>query len=325
MAGDGKTNLIIVTGRKAEDWRDFEQIAHEVVKSAPDIAVQLVSPLETASSIDRRKWERPSVTVCLGHPGEFSPIRGPFFHSFPIKKLDQCARFQTAGVATPRSERFQFGKEYLEAQWGEFVILKPLPLELTSKGTMVRLYRTRRLGKLTPATLPDDHFLRAAPGIVQEYIDTGEYVAKWRVLTMFGEPLYSSTSKSVVPRALLDADDEAIEQSEVEPRTMRNREADPTGSRHRLAVDDEILAFARRMHAVFPTLPVLGCDVLRRESDRALFALEINGGGNVWHFSSLMAHLHREHLGGREKMLAQLGAWPAAARALIRTVRQHAS
>jgi len=325
MAGDGKTNLIIITGRKIEDWRDFEQIAHEVVKAAPDIAVHIVSPRETANSIERRKWERPSVTVCVGHPGEFNPIRGPLLHSYPVKKLDQYVRLKTAGIPTPRSERFQFGQDYAEAQWGEFVILKPLPLELTSKGNLVRLYRTRRLKELTPANLPADHFLRDAPGIVQEFIDTGEYVAKWRVLTFFGEPLYSSLSRSVVPRAGLDADDEAIERSDVEPRSMGNRAADLTGSRFLLAVDDEVVEFARRMHAVFPTLPVLGCDILRRQSDGALFALEINGGGNVWHFSSQMAYAHREHLGGREKMLAQLGAWPAAARALIRIVRQHAN
>jgi len=325
MAADGKTNLIIVTGRGAEDWRDFEQIAHELVKSAPDIAVQLVSPKDTANAIVARKWERPSLTVCLGHPGSFVPLRGPFFHSLPIKKLDQYARLKDAGVATPKSDRFQFGKDYAEAEWGEFVILKPLPLELSSRGTLVRLYRTRRLKELNPATLPADHFLRDAPAIVQEFIDTGEYVSKWRVLTMFGEPLYSSTSRSVVARAALTADDELIENSDIEPRTARNRQADPTGQRHQLAVDEEILAFARRVHDVFPKMPVLGLDILRRQSDGDLFALEVNAGGNVWHFSSVMAQHHRGQLGGRDKMLDQLGAWPAAARALIRMTRQHAN
>ena len=79
-----------------------------------------------------------------------------------------------------------------------------------------------------------------------------------------------------------------------------------------------------RVHSVFPTLPILGCDVLRRSSDGQLFALEINGGGNCWHFSSY-AEKHRARLGGREAMVAQFGAWKVAASSMIRMVRQHAA
>ena len=94
--------------------------------------------------------------------------------------------------------------------------------------------------------------------------------------------------------------------------------------RDRLAKDDEILAFARQVHAVFPNIPVLGCDVLRRVSDGKLFALEVNAGGNTWHFSSY-ADKHRARLGGREGMVAQFGAWTVAANSLIRMVRQYAA
>ena len=211
MAAADKTNLIIVTGRGLEDWRDFEQIAREVVRIAPDIAVHLVSPHDTASVLDQRKWQRPSMSVCLGPPGKFLPSRGPLFHSAPIKKLDQYSRLKSAGITTPHTERFELGRDYSEERFGEFVILKPLPLDLTSKGSSVSLCRTRRLRELTLASLPKTHFLHEAPGLVQAFIDTGEYVSKWRVLTMFGEPLYSSTSLSVVPRADLRASDAEIE------------------------------------------------------------------------------------------------------------------
>jgi hypothetical protein len=321
---DKKSNLIIITGRETEDWRDFASIAQEVVRIAPDIAVHLVSPKDTAAVIDDQKWQRPGITVCVGHPGEFIPRRGPLFHNWPVKKLDQYSRLKNAGIATPHTERFEFGRDYSEANFGEFVILKPLPLTLTSKGGSASLFRTRRLRELKLGDFPKTHFLHEAPGLVQAFVDTGRYVSKWRVLTMFGEPLYSSTSLSVVPRAELNADDKEIEESVVEPRTDRNRDADTEGLRDRLAKDDDILAFARRMHSVFPTIPVLGCDVLRREPDGELFALEINGGGNVWHFSSY-AEKHRARLGGREAMIGQFGAWKVAANSLIRMVRQYAA
>lgn len=321
---DKKSNLIIVTGRHTEDWHDFANIAQEVVRIAPDIAVHLVSPRDTAAAIDEQKWLRPGITVCVGHPGEFVPRRGPLFHNAPIKKLDQYSRLKNAGIATPHTERFEFGRDYSEADFGAFVILKPLPLTLTSKGGSASLFRTRRLRELKLSDFPKTHFLHDAPGLVQAFVDTGRHVSKWRVLTMFGDALYSSTSVSQLPRAELTSSDAEIEASVVEPRTAGNVEADTEGLRDRLARDDEILAFARRMHNVFPTIPVLGCDVLRRESDGQLFALEINGGGNVWHFSSY-AQKHRARLGGREGMVAQFGAWTVAANALIRMVRQHAT
>ncbi|MBL8894615.1 MAG: hypothetical protein JNJ53_08435 [Rhizobiales bacterium] len=321
---DKKSNLIIITRRETQDWRDFASIAQEVVKIAPDIAVHLVSPNDTAAVIDDQKWQRPGITVCVGNPGGFVPRRGPLFHNWPVKKLDQYSRLKNAGIPTPYTERFEFGRDYSEADFGEFVILKPLPLQLTSRGSSATLYRTRRLRELKLSDFPETHFLHDAPGLVQAFVDTGPYVSKWRVLTMFGDALYSSTSVSPLPRAALDASDAEIEASVVEPRTAGNIAADPEGLRDRLAKDDEILAFARRMHSVFPTLPALGCDILRRASDGQLFALEINGGGNCWHFSSYAAK-HRERLGGREGMVAQFGAWTVAANSLIRMVRQYAA
>jgi hypothetical protein len=321
---DKKFNLVIIAQREVHDWRDFADIAQQVVKSAPDIFVQLVSPKETAAALDDQKWGRPSITVGVGHPGAFIPRRGPFFCSWPVKKLEQYSRLKDAEIPTPHTARFEFGRDYAEGDFGEFVILKPLPLMLTSKGGSASLFRTRRLRELKISDFPQTHFIHTGPALVQAFIDTGSHVSKWRVLTMFGDALYSSTSVSSLPRAELDASDADIEASVVEPRTPSNIEVDPEGLRDRLVKDDEILAFARRVHSVFPTLPILGCDVLRRASDGQLFALEINGGGNCWHFSSYAAR-HRGRLGGRDAMIAQFGAWQVAANSLIRMVRQYAA
>ena len=150
------------------------------------------------------------------------------------------------------------------------------------------------------------------------------YPSKWRVLSLLGEPLYSAYSVSALPRTDLGADDATIADSLVEPRTPENKEADAHGLRDRLVSDEEVLAFARRIHAAFPSIPLLGIDVLRREQDGALFALEVNAGGNVWHFSSY-AKQHRARLGGRQTMVDQFGAWAAAARTLVRATRELAN
>jgi hypothetical protein len=171
--------------------------------------------------------------------------------------------------------------------------------------------------------LPHDHFLRKGPGLVQTLIDTGAHPAKYRVLSLFGEALYSSMTKSAVPRVSLDATDEEIEASLIDAKNPKSTIADTTGERNRLVVDEEVLALAKRVHAVFPRMPYLGIDILRRESDGCLFVLEVNAGGNTWHFSS-RKDKHRGRLGGRQAMVDQFGAWTVAAKVLIQIAHTHA-
>jgi hypothetical protein len=245
------------------------------------------------------------------------------FENTPIKKLDQFRRFQAASIATPMTAELRPGEVFDPRGWGDFVILKPLSLTLSSLGNSARLFRTQALANLDNSKLSPDHILKRAPVLVQDFVDTGLYPSKWRVLSLFGEPLYSAVSRSVLPRADLQADDLEIEASVVEPRTTANKEADSLGERDALASDNDVLGFARRIHSAFPKTPLLGIDILRRESDAELLALEINAGGNVWHFSSY-AKQHRARLGGKEAMIAQFGAWSVAAKILTRVVEKHA-
>ena len=83
--------------------------------------------------------------------------------------------------------------------------------------------------------------------------------------------------------------------------------------------------FATNIHSAFPQLPLLGVDILRRVPDGKLFAIELNAGGNVWHFSSYAQRKSKgKRLGGRDAMVAQLGAWDIAAAALIDVVDKYA-
>ena len=155
-------------------------------------------------------------------------------------------------MATPRTTSFQFGKRYLPEEWSEFVILKPLPLTMTSKAGQSRMYRTHRLEHLSLQSLPEDHFLREGPGLVQELIDTGLYPSKFRVLSLFGDPLYSSITRSMVPRVSLDASDEDIETSIIDAKNPLSKAADKDEKRTALASDPDVLAFARAVHGRFP-------------------------------------------------------------------------
>jgi hypothetical protein len=317
-------NLCLVIQPTRLDPDDFGAIAKIMQTLDPKILITILTPGDKAANVKPERWKYKSVTIAIGPSGRFTPQRGPILQNAPVPKLEQYSRFLAAGVATPRTARFEFGKSYPAEEWSEFAILKPLPLTMTSKAGRSRMYRTRRLEHLSPHTLPEDHFLREGPGLVQELIDTGLYPSKFRVLSLFGDPLYSSITRSMAPRASLDASDEEIEASIIDAKNPLSKAADKDEKRTILAADSEVLAFAREVHGAFPRKPALGIDIHKSDSDGKLFALEINAGGNVWHLSS-PKEKHRIRLGGKEAMVAQLDAWNVAARALIRMAKQHAA
>ena len=317
-------NLCLVVEPTRLDPGDFGYIARIMQSLDPSILITILAPGDKCEEVMVERWSYRSVTIAIGTSGSFTPMRGPLLQNAPVPKLEQYSRFLDAGVATPRTARFEVGKRYLPEEWSEFVILKPLPLTMTSKAGQSRMYRTHRLQHLSPHNLPADHFLREGPALVQELIDTGLYPSKYRVLSLFGDPLYCSITRSMVPRVSLDAGDEDIETSIIDAKNPLSKAADTDGRRNQLAADSDVLAFARKIHGAFPRKPVLGIDILKRESDGNLFAIEVNAGGNVWHLSSSQKE-HRQRLGGKEAMVAQFDAWNVAARAFIRIAREHAA
>ena len=82
-------------------------------------------------------------------------------------------------------------------------------------------------------------------------------------------------------------------------------------------VDNEINALAKRVAHSFKDNPLMGVDILRDESTGMLYVLELNLGGNVWHFSSNQGAGGREDLGGRDAYVGQYNAFDKAATALV--------
>jgi hypothetical protein len=321
---DDKKNLILVA-HEGLDWRDLKEICLEIVKEAPDLAVHLVSTRNTSSVLSREAWSRPTITVSFGDLENFVPARGRIYANRQVTKLDQLAAFNAAGIRAPRTERFEYGKSYGEADWGELVVLKPLPLMLTSKGGNTQLIRTRNLAGLSPKRFPPDHALSKGPALIQQFIDTGTFAISWRVLTLFGAPLYCFKSTSPIARPDLTADDATIEAAIVEPKHPRLKAEFNYGDFRRFETDPEIMEFAARIYKSFPGIPLQGCDILRECTTGDLYAIEINAGGNTWHFSSKAFARNRELLGGKDAFVNQLDAWKVAARALIEQTRREAS
>lgn len=309
--------LNIIVNNELLELNDFVEICGKVRARAPHIHIFLGNLNSRDEQVSHNLWSLPALTIGLGTPvGSFTPKRGDLVYNKTVSKLDQAAIMQAKGVRTPRTARFEHGAQYDPALWGEFVILKPAPLHLTSDGKNVRMIRTNRLKEISTPRKLAEMLGTTAPVLVQSFVDTGPRPVCWRVLTLFGHALYCLRTVSPIATPSLSGSDEEIESA-----TIVSKHADWKGVydfADILFLDSkpEILDFARSVAACFPRIPLLGVDILQHHETGELFGLEINAGGNTWHFSSKGAATGRTAV-GREARMAQFGAWDVAARALI--------
>lgn len=304
-------NLILVNrpGWQAEsDWR---VIARHVRDFDPRIEVFVVDGTRRNSYTRRLASKRPTL-VCSPSPiPAFLPARGKVYCGRVIPKLDQLRRLAAAGVPVPRTAVLTPDLVLDPAVWGEFVIIKPTDLASSSHGAGIQLMRTRRVRFRSPQDYPSGHPGRLGPMVVQQFVNTGKVVALFRVLTLFGVPLYCVNSHGVAPRVDLDAPDEEIEASPIATQTLADRHQE-------FAATDMVLAVARRADAAMPDVPLKGVDVIRDETTGAHYVLEVNPGGNTWHFSSSINAERRAALGGdyERQRIRQFDAFRTAARVL---------
>jgi hypothetical protein len=314
-------NLFIVYDPSRFGGRDISDISNQVVRRAPEISIYIVHPRDTATVVKAAVWNCPSLTVSLvGRTSRFVPLRGPVLENRPLSKVEQYRRMCAAGLPMPRTAIFRRGEVYREEDWGRLVVLKPADLKSTSYGKNVRLMRTRRLNEISMgAAAPWD----MADTLVQSFIDTGVHPTIWRAMTFFGHTLYCMKSWSPKPRPALDAPDSEIEAAVIEPKQPEIVQAYEVPAMRALAHDPEVVEFARRVHETVPTYPLLGCDIIRDEETGMLSLIEMNAGGNVWHFSSRRASRGLAVI-TREHRISQYGAWDIAADVLVEKVRQFA-
>jgi hypothetical protein len=223
-------------------------------------------------------------------------------------------RLTRSGVPVPLSAQLIFGKKLDKRIWGRLVVLKPTTPGFMSHGA-VFLMRTEKVAELAPAVFPLGHPVRKLPILVQRFVDTGEVASYYRVLTLFGKPLYCRKGYAAKARPPLDAPDEVLLKGQI----ATNAEF----GKHQPAYDPDVLELARRAYMAMPAIPLQGVDIIREAASGRLFVLEINSGGNTWHFSSRYIE-QIPTASPREDRIAQFGAWDIAARVLIEKTRLEA-
>jgi hypothetical protein len=306
--------LLLAVGFPRCDPEDFRDIARRIGRIAPEIKTHVFHPYRF-SELPGTVWEHPTLLVNLTLSEPLKMPRGGALVSLPLSKLQQDKMFRLAGVRTPLTAQYEIGMQIDAQVWGEFILMKPMPLHLTSKNIGIQVFRTSRLSGMTATDFPPDHLVHSTDMLIQQLVDTGPLLEKYRALTLCGEVLYIGRGTNARERPDLSSPDEVIEAT--------NFRSD--GSHGEYGDYPDVHEFALRMAAAFPAVPLLGCDIVRDARSGELNAIEVNAGGNVWHFSSQLQADRRARLPeDMKRRQEQYGAFDVAARALIRATRHMA-
>ncbi|HEV7719515.1 MAG TPA: hypothetical protein VGO70_11135 [Arsenicitalea sp.] len=311
--------MVIVHQPGWQSLSDWHAIANTVGRIDPSIATFVVSA-HIADDAAQHAASRPTLVFSPGPLGRFIPKRGKVYHGRPIHKFEQLRRLAEAGVRVPRTTLLRPDTKLDPAEWGEFVVVKPTDIASSSHGDGIGLMRTERVRYIAPEEYPPGHPGRAGPMVVQHFVDTGAQISSYRVLTLFGQPLYCMSVRSEAERAPLSGDNTAIEAISIASQSV-------TTSTKEFVYEADVIALAAAAYRAIPEAPLQGCDVVRDAVTRAVYVLELNPGGNTWHFSSSHNAENRVKNGSEVERLrhTHLDAFGSAAHVLAERTRSEAA
>jgi glutathione synthase/RimK-type ligase-like ATP-grasp enzyme len=196
-------------------------------------------------------------------------------------------------------------------------VLKPI---YGKSGADIFVYRTQEMRFAGRELWPANDPRRRADMLAQKFIDTGTHPAKYRMLVLFGRPLYCEEQASRAASPPVDPDSSGPLDGFV---TSGASTAATAGTRRtRVCYDADVLELAPRTAAVFAEVPVLALDILREAVTGRLYVLETNPIGYTWHLSSRLGKIAQQRLG--IDRYAQFDALSVAADALIEKTRAEA-
>jgi hypothetical protein len=314
---DGLQFNIILAYRGLRMLGDYEKIAEKIHAIASGAAVYLLPDALLPPVMLQRLNSLPSITFSPMKLRYLVPPRGPVFTGQSIPKSQQMRLMAKAGVRVPKWTFLAPGKTFTETEWGKVVILKPDAFG-ASRGRGVELVRISAVRFVPPVSYSTDHLGRKGHMIVQQFIDTGPFSEDYRVVTIFGHPLYA------LKRCLLAPMEDILTTGAERTSSGVASNAGAGGEREvHLCYDKAVLDLAHRVYLAIPQVPFQAIDIRQDIRTGHLYCLEINPGGNTWHFSSKRAELVPTIDGLRRE--DQFGAWDIAAKALVTRARSQAA
>lgn len=300
-----KYNLNIVVSPDRCDINDFIEIVDKINEKANDINVMLSKlypvdeEVQEEDSLENYDPNLPSLTVCLIDLPGFNPD-GKLIMSKTISKIKQFEIFKQNNINTPLTAMYDRNMDF--SIFDNYVILKPLLPSLQSVKENIFVLPIDKVA--------NEKVSYNTPYIIQQFIDSGECPSIYRAVVFLGEILYKYKISGTVKKI-----------GNFIPEDFNNKNVSPEIDTRVWDHNQEVYDFAKQISQAFPDIPLLGVDIIEESGTKKLYAIEVNAGGNVWHFAthSRSIKLH-PHLA--EKRLNQYGAFNIAADALINATRK---
>ena len=231
-----------------------------------------------------------------------------------MSKIEEFEHFKRHNLPCLPIDHFRWGMELDRETYGDWVVLKPE--YMTSTGRDINMIPTKELPNLKLSDFPEDHLIHKDSYLVQKLLKTGTHPKHCRAAVFLDEIIYSANGCLNFPYPSEDSSIQELLNTSV----ASNQHARRTSE---LVKDLEVNALALKVASTLSENPLMAVDILRDEDTGQLYVLEVNLGGNVWHFSSEMArNLPGYDAAARKKMVLQYNAWDRAAEALVRKTHE---
>ena len=307
-------NLLLVHHTVEHQNLILPEVMAELRKLDGSIRCRLVS--DGRPRLKHRLWTlgMPTVVVSMRpvssrKPHRFAPRWAVVWEQTALDKIQELTALERAGIRVPKWAVLRKDTEPDLSCFGDVVVVKPVSAH---KGALVRVMRRSRV-RWRPLQVERRGISESL--IVQQYVHTGPWPVSYKVGTVFGEPIYAM--RLVADRKRKPFEGEPANSREFVGRTVV---APSRGSTASGAVPGDVIEFAKQVQKAFPTVPVLGTDIVRHHSTGELYALEVHSPGWTFHLTSILYdRLLRER---NLDLRAQFGGAAAVARGIYRRLQE---
>jgi hypothetical protein len=311
-----KVKKLLVISIRDECFDDFLNIAKRVNRLDSSIGILIRNGIFHPSEIPLQYQNIPLLTLYLVNPPDFLPVRGHTLCVKDLGKLDEYTNFVAAGVAIPKVKPYIIGETVDPAEWGDFVVLKPVHSSHAIGNVLVP---TNWLTQIERNRIPATHPLASSPYLLQQFVDTGSHAMSYRVINFLGQPLVCISWRRTRAIKYPDTLDE-IFSNESFTSNFKQEKNMFDEREFKIANDEEVVKFSSQVFNAHPDLPLQGIDIVRDEKSRKLYVLENNSGGNVWTFSNAISPTLKAI--GRKALVTQFMAFDRAAEILVKKTHE---
>lgn len=295
---------------RPESSEDFQEIAKRVHELDPSIFVVGCSGEIVLKDLPDNIEKIPLLVVYLVNPPQEPALHlAPMLAVRLVDKVEEYELFKKYNLPCLPIGRFTWGMELDPTVYGDWIVIKPQHMQSTGKD--INMLPTNLIQSLKPSDFPEGHLIHQDEYFIQKFIRSGDSPSHYRTLVFLDEVIWSGFVKLQIPYPIPDASlHDLLSKSVASNQSEFNK-------RH-MVKDAEVNQLALNAARCFPSGPIFGIDIIRDSDTSKLYVLELNAGGNVWHFSSEVGEHVRRAYGGRDLMIAQYNAWDKAAEALVR-------